>query len=299
MLEPMQLGDSFGQLITSIIPLRADMKPAEREQIKENNDRLTHAARIRDKMRGPRLIRAVVQPNPNFPVNPDAELDFDAGEGADENVIRDVYEISIAWVSVIMRYLNQNRGPLELGLDTMGFVSEPTLYRYIRDRGGLDITPQILRSFLAKCNEKRELFLWQPFPGGGLVKRIRAGWPPARSYSLNAPSEPVAEYEENLIRASMSNEAIRKNIYQTVGESRDIDAGILCFLINLKHPAPIAFANPQKLENAAIQCVRKGTAVDFTLGPKGIIRTLYDLTPYRNQIASQWEKERLASFPDI
>lgn len=117
----------------------------------------------------------------------------------------------------------------------------------------------------------------------------------------------------------MSNEAIRKNIYQTVGESRDIDAGILCFLINLKHPAPIAFANPQKLENAAIQCVRKGTAVDFTyvslellegnlrsaltrsnrLGPKGIIRTLYDLTPYRNQIASQWEKERLASFPDI
>lgn len=159
MLEPMQLGDSFGQLITSIIPLRADMKPAEREQIKENNDRLTHAARIRDKMRGPRLIRAVVQPNPNFPVNPDAELDFDAGEGADENVIRDVYEISIAWVSVIMRYLNQNRGPLELGLDTMGFVSEPTLYRYIRDRGGLDITPQILRSFLAKCNEKRELFL--------------------------------------------------------------------------------------------------------------------------------------------
>lgn len=49
----------------------------------------------------------------------------------------------------LTEHLFANRGPLELALDAMTFdILEPTLYRYILDRGGLTITPAEFRQFL-------------------------------------------------------------------------------------------------------------------------------------------------------
>ena len=59
----------------------------------------------------------------------------------------------------ITRYLFNNRGPGELALDTMIFdMPEPTLYKYILERGGLDITTEEFRQFLAFADYKKELF---------------------------------------------------------------------------------------------------------------------------------------------
>jgi hypothetical protein len=59
----------------------------------------------------------------------------------------------------IKEYLFANRGPLELALDTMGVLSEPAFYRYIRDRGGISLTPMEFRSFLGIASGRRELFM--------------------------------------------------------------------------------------------------------------------------------------------
>jgi hypothetical protein len=59
----------------------------------------------------------------------------------------------------IKEYLFANRGPLQLALDTMGILSGPAFYRYIRDRGCISLTPIKFRSFLGVANERRELFM--------------------------------------------------------------------------------------------------------------------------------------------
>jgi hypothetical protein len=62
------------------------------------------------------------------------------------------------WTEIV-EYLMRNRGPCELALDTMTFsMPEPTLYRYIMTRGGLDITPEEFRMFLRTANDRQELF---------------------------------------------------------------------------------------------------------------------------------------------
>lgn len=60
----------------------------------------------------------------------------------------------------ITGYLFSNRGPLALALDNMEILSEPTIFRYIRDHGGINLTPMEFRSFLGVANERRELFLY-------------------------------------------------------------------------------------------------------------------------------------------
>jgi hypothetical protein len=65
----------------------------------------------------------------------------------------------------ILNYLLNNRGPLELALDSLTFeIPEPTLYRYILNRGGLDISPTEWRAFLRTANHKGEYFRYVPFP---------------------------------------------------------------------------------------------------------------------------------------
>lgn len=59
----------------------------------------------------------------------------------------------------ITEYLFRNRGPGELALDTMtSDIPEQVLYKYILERGGLDITVEEFRGFLATAHKKRELF---------------------------------------------------------------------------------------------------------------------------------------------
>lgn len=59
----------------------------------------------------------------------------------------------------ITGYLFDHRGPLELALDSMGVLSEPAFFRYIRDHGGITLTPMEFRGFLGVANEREELFL--------------------------------------------------------------------------------------------------------------------------------------------
>jgi hypothetical protein len=62
----------------------------------------------------------------------------------------------------IKQYLIDNSAPTKLAISTMGMLSEPGFLRYIRDCGGLEITPQEFRNFLGAANVTRELFLFVP-----------------------------------------------------------------------------------------------------------------------------------------
>ncbi|TGO07039.1 hypothetical protein BTUL_0342g00060 [Botrytis tulipae] len=127
----------------------------------------------------------------------------------------------------ITEHLFGNRGPLELALDTMELLSEPTLFRYIRDHGGINLTSLEFRNFLGVANEKRELFLWEPFPGFGVVKRIAIGWPPPIGgpdsvfwpSPISKPDEDDMETLDNL----MSDEAVQQALYEYCGECRDLE----------------------------------------------------------------------------
>lgn len=66
----------------------------------------------------------------------------------------------------IKEYLIRQRGPEELALDTMGILSEPAFYRYVRDRvanTGDGFQPPLrameFRAFLAEAQERMELFM--------------------------------------------------------------------------------------------------------------------------------------------
>lgn len=59
----------------------------------------------------------------------------------------------------ITQYLFDNRAPGELSLDTMTILSVPLFYRYIRNHGGIDLTPMEFRNFLGVANERKELFM--------------------------------------------------------------------------------------------------------------------------------------------
>lgn len=59
----------------------------------------------------------------------------------------------------IKDYLLRNRKAKRLALDTMTILSEPVFYRYIRDRGGINLTALEFRNFLAVAHQKMELFM--------------------------------------------------------------------------------------------------------------------------------------------
>lgn len=60
----------------------------------------------------------------------------------------------------ITEYLFKNRGPWQLALDTMGILSVPSFYRYIRDRGGISLKPLEFWNFLGAANKRQELFMY-------------------------------------------------------------------------------------------------------------------------------------------
>ncbi|KAM0126583.1 hypothetical protein ACHAP3_009244 [Botrytis cinerea] len=126
----------------------------------------------------------------------------------------------------ITEHLFSNRGPLKLALDTMGLLSEPTFFRYIRDHSGINLTSLEFRNFLGVADEKRELFLWEPFPGFGIVKRIATGWPLISELdSISWPS-PIGEPDEDDMETLdnlMSDEAVQAALYEYCGECRDLD----------------------------------------------------------------------------
>jgi hypothetical protein len=71
----------------------------------------------------------------------DEDASTDSSESGDEATIEDEYGCPPNEWETITKYLYANRGPYQLALDTMGWLPEPAFHRYIRDHGGLDITP--------------------------------------------------------------------------------------------------------------------------------------------------------------
>lgn len=61
--------------------------------------------------------------------------------------------------SEITSYLFQNRGPCQLALDTMSILPVSSFYRYIRDCGGISLTPLEFWNFLGTANDRYELFM--------------------------------------------------------------------------------------------------------------------------------------------
>ncbi|TGO32021.1 hypothetical protein BHYA_0365g00010 [Botrytis hyacinthi] len=198
----------------------------------------------------------------------------------------------------ITEHLFSNRGQLELALDTMELLSEPTLFRYIRDHGGIDITPLEFRTFLGVANEKRELFLWEPFPGFGVVKRIAVGWPPpiGGPNSVSWPS-PIGEPDEDDIETLdnlMSDKAVQEALYDYCGECRDLD--IETFRLWLVHRFEMDEFDGEdadkKFRDLIWETVRQGGTY-FTLGPKNIVRFIYPLEEIREEKADAFTKERM------
>jgi len=185
----------------------------------------------------------------------------------------------------ITQYLFANRGPSELALDTMTFdTPEPSLYRYIVDRGGLDITPTEFRQFLLYANNKKQLFSYEPFPAIGTIFRLPTGWPPSTLKPIKRLAPPHSIDLANF-RTAMNDPLVQIRIYAEFGEFRDVDYETLRRVLNVLVPPDkgIVAAEIRFIIN---ECARNDQFV--TLGPKGIARMTYEIT---DQFRQEWERE--------
>ncbi|KAF7952628.1 hypothetical protein EAE96_005860 [Botrytis aclada] len=203
----------------------------------------------------------------------------------------------------ITKHLFSNRRPLDLALDTMELLSEPTFYRYIRDHGGISLTALEFRNFLGVADEKRELFLWEPFPGFGIVKRIATGWPPliGEHNSTFWPS-PIGEPDEDDMETLdnlMSDQAVQEALYEYCGECRDLD--IETFRLWLVHRFETEEFDREdaheEFRDVIWETVRQGGAY-FTLGPKNIVRFIYPIEEIREEKADALTKERMKAIQE-
>jgi hypothetical protein len=203
-----------------------------------------------------------------------------------------------------------NREPLELALDTMGILSEPVFFRYIRDKGGISLTPMEFREFLGYANERRELFMldlpipylktlltktnsYEPFPGSGVVLRIDAGWTKTQTQTFPLPSlssEPEQElmgFLDNL----MTDVATREELYEYSGEGRDLDTETfqkwLIYRDNDEFEIPV-----EEFRDVVYGMVREGVDY-FTLGPEGIVMFMFGVGGLREEFADRFTKERM------
>ncbi|KAG4027309.1 hypothetical protein MFRU_031g00570 [Monilinia fructicola] len=201
----------------------------------------------------------------------------------------------------ITGYLFDHRGPLELALDSMGVLSEPAFFRYIRDHGGITLTPMEFRGFLGVANEREELFLWEPFPGFGIVKRIATGWPPPtpgpNSISLPTPiGEPDQEDMETLDNL-MSDQEVQEALYEYCGEGRDLDIETFRRWLVYRFDAEEFNGEnaTEEFRDIIWETVREGGAY-FTLGPKDIVRFIYPVEDIREEKADEFTKERMKTL---
>lgn len=185
-------------------------------------------------------------------VQPEAEAappEEGAHDEEDEHTTPKVYNCP-RW-DEITQYLFKNRGPEELALDTMKFeMPEPNLYRYILDRGGLDISIAEFRQFLGFANQTNQIFQyithpissskpnaltnvisWFPFPGTGVIALNPNGWPPAKEYTIE-PKAPPQDIHWINFELTIRDTRIQNRIYWEFGEYRDIAYSTLAILIS-------------------------------------------------------------------
>ena len=214
------------------------------------------------------------------PLPPEPEYEDDAGETEEE----EKFECP-RW-DEFTQYLFADRAPPQLALDTMDFdIPEPTLYRYIIDRGGLLITPAEFRQFLFTANNRKQLFAYAPFPGIGTVTRIPTGWPSAVKYVLKRNAPPNPFYLQRF-QHSLSDLEVQGRLYAEFQEFRDVDFEVLRGIVN-------AFVYPDdripadQIDLVVHECAREsgGGGRLVTLDPRGIARLRFEV---REKDRDQW-----------
>ncbi|KUJ19392.1 uncharacterized protein LY89DRAFT_780339 [Mollisia scopiformis] len=205
----------------------------------------------------------------------------------------------------IVNYLCRNRGPLELALDTMGTLPTSVFYRYIRDRGGIDVLPMELWQFLGVANRKGEYFIFDPYPGPGLVTRIEAGWPPGNvlaNMTIPRPAFLATRLEKDRLMEivrdrNVQDELYTNNVHMRTMRDMDVDA-FGRFLEARKDKSWIGKYVPAEFYAIVTQCVRETWDFndEFTLGPQGIIRFTYDVRPTLTRNGSDYQKAKFAEL---
>lgn len=138
-------------------PIHHAMSAEVKARHVSENERIGQVARILEKRRNTQGQQYHMY-NPELLKNDLIDRIDQDSDTEDEQGVDEVVPSCPRW-SEITEYLFDNRGPLELALDSMTFdMPEATLYRYIMDRGGLKITPQEFRVFLRHCDHSNDLF---------------------------------------------------------------------------------------------------------------------------------------------
>ncbi|KUJ09625.1 uncharacterized protein LY89DRAFT_787913 [Mollisia scopiformis] len=228
----------------------------------------------------------------------------------------------------IVAYLFANRGPKELALDTMTLLSEPQFYRYIRGRGGINLTGLEFREFLAVANERGILFVWEAHPGRGLVIRRKEGWPPAQDYPLeeiDQPSDEAVELDTLLsdegtagvpakaaipakpaengapavpsVPATPAVKAVlgtQGKIFRDFGVNRDVDVKIFWEFLYKEDPTTWDIPLDRLIE-VVDESINLGSMY-ITHGPEGIVRFIYDVPDHVWEAATPFAKTRVADM---
>jgi hypothetical protein len=215
----------------------------------------------------------------SHPPNPLLEKDEDFNEKAEVLIFE-----CPRW-DEITQYLFTNRGPLELAFDTMTFdIPEPTLYRYVMDRGGLAITPEEFRQFLLFTNNKKQLFSYNPFPGLGTITQLSTGWPSSTTYTIKRLGPPHPQTFLNF-KLTMHDAQVQERLYAEFGEFRDLDCETLRDFVNAYLPPSDRIA-ASEIELVVSECARTGQFL--ALGPKRIARLTFKI---KDEFRKCWQSE--------
>ncbi|KAN0108634.1 hypothetical protein V8E51_008376 [Hyaloscypha variabilis] len=224
----------------------------------------------------------------------DPEDEDDADEDEDEG--KEAQTLECPRWDEITQYLFANRAPLELALDTMDFdIPEPTLYRYIMDRGGLAITPAEFREFLFTANRKK-LFAYTPFPGIGTVTLLPTGWPPATQHTIERNPPPSPFYLQRFHQL-LADPQTQLRLYAEFQEFRDVDFEVLRGILNaFESPGDRIPADDFELvvHEFAREDYGGGGGQLVTLGPKGIARLRFEVKEKdRDRWLSKFGREKM------
>ncbi|KUJ16032.1 uncharacterized protein LY89DRAFT_783262, partial [Mollisia scopiformis] len=240
---------------------RAALNPDEKVAAATENQRREKALEILKQMRALYSVKSEFM----------SDEERAAGAGAPVIEPMEVYTCKCPRYDAIKKHFLGNRGPQELAFDSMEFdIPEPTLLRYIQDRGGISLDAEDLRSFLHCCNVKKELFNYRPFPGTGMVTRIPAGWPAAPPKPIRAMQTPDQANYDKIKKVLLDNE-FQDTMYGTRGEFRDMPIGDLGDLANSYLPAEEESILRDELPLILHEMAIRDPAI-LTLGPKNIVR---------------------------
>ncbi|KAF8860479.1 hypothetical protein BDZ45DRAFT_688468 [Acephala macrosclerotiorum] len=265
---------------------RMGLSPELREKARASNISLIIASTADGQLNGPNAF-SYITGDPFDPL-----LD-------EEEIPDDEYRCP-RWLEIVA-YMCRNRAPLQLALDTMGTLPVPVFYRYIRERGGINLSGLELWNFLGVANSRKVFFIFDPYPGPGLVTIVEAGWPPAIPFSfmsIPAPKHISTAAEKDEIMAIIRQTGAQKFIFNRMLMQTMRDMDIDMFRLTVEENEAHMF-EPDEFKALLIQCVRETWDFnnEFTLGTEGIIRFTYDMTTMiQESVTDQMMKLKFAEI---